>query len=119
MRKLENHSTSELVDEFLKTCLALYEASERDEIRKYNRLMGRVSNIERALRGMSGDQRYVLLPLYTHPNIFVRLMSAMVTSDLAPLEAKGVFEGVEASRIYPYSADAAFALRSLEVRHKP
>lgn len=114
MSKQKNLSLSEMVDAFRDCCLALYDASESDDTRKYNRLMGRLMSIRKALRDMPGDQRHGVQALYAHPNVVVRLQSAALTVDLAPLEAKRVFEGIKASRIYPYAADASHALGNLE-----
>ncbi|MEW6256710.1 MAG: DUF2019 domain-containing protein [Pseudomonadota bacterium] len=114
MSKQKNLSPSEMVDAFRDCCLALYDASERDDTRKYNRLIGRLLKIINTLREMPGDQRKELLVLYAHPNVVVRLQSAILTVDLAPLEAKRIFEGIKASRIYPYAADASYSLGNLE-----
>lgn len=113
MKKLENISPNDLVDEFLRISLAQYAAIENSEIQKYNKLFFKIDEIETLLKNMPGDQRRMILALYTHENIFVRLQSALMTKEIAPSAAKRVFEEVEASRIYPYSADAAQALRNL------
>ncbi|MEW6256709.1 MAG: DUF2019 domain-containing protein [Pseudomonadota bacterium] len=114
MRKTENPSSSDLVSEFLRISLAQYEAMEKGEIYKYNRLIKKIPIIKQLLKSMPGDQRHLLLALYSHQNIFVRLQSAQVTKDIAPSAAKRIFEEVMASRIYPYAADAAESLRNLE-----
>lgn len=114
MKKIDRLSPSDLVEEFLRISLAQYEAVEKGEIHKYNRLVKKIPNIKQLLKGMPGDQRQLLLGLYAHHNIFVRLQSAQVTKDIAPSAAKRIFEEVMASRIYPYAADAAESLRNLE-----
>lgn len=113
MKNLDNLSPSDLIDEFVRISLAQYEAIESDSSRKYNRLFDRIGKVEAALKAMPGDQRRMLLALYTHQNIFVRLRSAQATREITPAAARQVFEGIALSGIYPYAADAKRALRYL------
>lgn len=111
MKNSNNISVSALVDKFVSISLAQYEAIEGGEIQKYNQLYSEIDRIVDELKNMRGDQRRMILALYAHRNIFVRLQSASVTKDIAPSAAKRIFEEVEASRITPYAVDAAFALK--------
>jgi uncharacterized protein DUF2019 len=107
-------SVQELVERFLSTGLAQYEAAYVVDTRKYNRLYARMQDIRKELRRREGDQRHALLPLLNHPNVQVRMMAAHTVLTISPDLARKAFESVRDSGIFPQAADAAGTLSALD-----
>jgi hypothetical protein len=107
-------SVQELVERFLSTGLAQYDAARVADTRKYNRLYARMQDIRREFRRREGDQRRALLPLLNHPNVQVRMMAAHTVLTISPDLARKAFESVRDSGIFPQAADASGTLRALD-----
>ena len=111
---LEQLAVADLVERFLSTTLAQYEADLRMENSKYNRLYRHMNEIRDELKRREGDQRRALLPFINHPNAQVRLMAASSLLTIVPDRAKKALETVRESGIVPQSVNAALLLRGLE-----
>ena len=110
-----NHLTvAELVERFLSTTLAQYEADLRFQISKYNQLYRYMNDIRAELKRRDGDQRRALLPLLNYDNAQVRLMTASTLLVVAPELAKKALITVRDSQILPQSANAGMLLDGLE-----
>jgi hypothetical protein len=118
MRQSNAHSMTvdQLVERFVSIALDQDKALFADEISKFNRLFDQMEDVRNELKSRPGDQRSALLPLYSHPNIQVRLKAALTTTDLAPGAAREVFQKVVDSRHYPQAADALAAIWRLDGR---
>jgi hypothetical protein len=111
---LDQLSVADLVERFLSSTLAQYEAELRAETGKYNRLYREMRAIRDELKRRAGDQRRALLPFINHENAQVRLMAASSLLTIVPDRAKKALETVRDSRIIPQSVDAGFLLDGLE-----
>ena len=111
---LDRLTVADLVQRFLSTTLAQYEAELRAESGKYNRLYRHVNEIRNELKHREGDQRRALLPFLDHPNAQVRLMAANSLLTIVPARAKKALETVRDSRIVPQSVNAGFMLDRIE-----
>lgn len=111
---LDQLTVADLVQRFLATTLAQYEADLRLENSKYNRFYHEMRAIRDELKRREGDQRRALLPFVNHPNAQVRLMAASSLLTIVPDRAKKALESVRDSRIVPQSVNAAFLLDGLE-----
>jgi hypothetical protein len=111
---LEQLTVPDLVQRFLSTTLAQYEAELRSETGKYNRLYHHMNEIEDELKNRADDQRRALLPFLDHPNAQVRLMAAGSLLTVVPDRAKKALETVRDSRIVPQSVSAGFMLDGIE-----
>jgi hypothetical protein len=111
---LDQLAVADLVERFLSTTLAQYEADLRMENSKYNRLYHHMNEIRDELKRREGDQRSALLPFINHPNAQVRLMAASSLLTIVPDPAKKALETVRESGIVPQSVNAALLLRGLE-----
>jgi hypothetical protein len=111
---LDQLSVADLVQRFLSTTLAQYEAELRAENGKYNRLYREMRAIRDELKRREGDQRRALLPFIDHPNGQVRLMAASSLLTIVPDRAKKALQTVRESRIVPQSVNAAFLLDGLQ-----
>jgi hypothetical protein len=72
-----------------------------DEIAKFNRLFDQTEAVETELKTRDGDQRRMLLRLYNHRNIQVRLKAAKATLAVAPDAARRKIQEIADSREYP------------------
>ena len=113
---LNQLAVANLVERFLLSTLAQYEAELRAENGKYNRLYREMRAIRDELKSREGDQRRALLPFIDHPNAQVRLMAASSLLTIVPDRAKKALETVRDSRIVPQSVNAGFLLDGLEDR---
>jgi hypothetical protein len=111
---LEQLTVPDLVQCFLSTTHAQYEAELRSETGKYNRLYRHMREIEDELKNREGDQRRALLPFLNHANVQVRLMAAGSLLAIVPARAKKALETVRDSRIVPQSVSAGFLLDGTE-----
>jgi hypothetical protein len=111
---LSRLTVADLVERFLSSTLAQYEAELRAENGKYNRLYREMRAIREELKSREGDQRRALLPFIHHDNAQVRLMAASSLLTIVPDRAKKALETVRDSRIVPQSVNAGFLLDGLE-----
>jgi hypothetical protein len=81
---------------------------------KYRRLYWQMDAIKEELKRRPGDQRRALLPLFDHPNLWVRLMAAKGTLAVAPEAARRMLLEIESWGRQPYAGDAGMCLVSLE-----
>jgi cytochrome c oxidase assembly protein Cox11 len=118
MRRTDLHSMTvdQLAEQFVSIALDQDEALFKDQISRFNRLHHQMKDVVNELKSRPGDQRSILLPLYTHRNIQVRLKAARTTIDVAPKAAREVFQKIVDSRRYPQAADALAAIWRLDGR---
>lgn len=111
--RLDAVSVEELVSRFVEIGSSQDDALLYNEIDKFNRLFDEETDILTELKSRDGDQRRVLLGLYTHPNMQVRLNAAKATLAIAPERAQEALESIRGSRRYPQAGDAGMSLRNL------
>ena len=109
-------SVNELVERFVAIALDQDRALFNDEIAKCNKLYDQMDKVRNELKNRPGDRRSELLPLYSHPNIQVRLKAALTTIEIAPEAARKVFQKIADSRRYPQATDALAAIWRLDGR---
>jgi hypothetical protein len=107
-------TVDERVHRFVEIAIAQDWAIFDDDNAKYRRLYREMDEIRSELKSRPGDQRRVLVQLYDHPNIQVRLKAALSTMALAPNAVRPVLEKIAKSGAYPQAADAGFALDRLD-----
>jgi ABC-type uncharacterized transport system ATPase subunit len=113
---LQAMAVAELLQRFVAIAVDQDKALFNDEIAKFNKLYDQMEEIRSELKSRPGDQPSALLPLYTHPNIQVRLKAALTTMEVAPEAAREVFQKIADSRRYPQAADALAAIWRLDGR---
>jgi hypothetical protein len=104
----------ELVARFISIGLAQYDALYVVDTKKYNRLFGRMRDVENELKRREGDERRALLPLLDHANMQVRMTAAHALLAISPVLARKAFESVRASEIYPQAMYAGMTIRALD-----
>jgi hypothetical protein len=110
MRKASN----ELVDLFVSVALAQDEALLMDDIAKVNLLFDKLENIEEQLKSREGDQRRLLLTLYDHPNLQVRVKAVKATLAVEPEIARSMLKKIADSKEYPQAGEAGMSIWALE-----
>lgn len=113
-QQIQKASNDELMEYFVAIGLAQYDAVLVVNTTKYNHLYEQMNKVRDELKGRFGDQRGVLRPLLTHPNMQVRMMAANSLLALAPAEARKALESVRDSNIDPLNGNAASTLRALD-----
>jgi hypothetical protein len=81
---------------------------------RFNKLFREKSAIESELKSRAGDQRQVLLNLYDHPNMQVRLNAAKATLAIAPAAARDLLQAIHQSGWQPQAGDAGMCLWTLD-----
>lgn len=116
MRKPDLHgmATPDLVALFAKVTVGQDEALLGNQIAKFNRLFGVMTEIADELKSRDGDQRSALLSLFGYPNMQVRLQAAKLTLAVAPVEARRLLEAIASSKWFPQAGDAGMCLSFLD-----
>jgi hypothetical protein len=111
---LQVASTDQLVAHFADLAIEQDDALLRDDISRVNRLFDRLEEVEHVLKTRAGDQRRVLLGLYNHPNMNVRVKAAKATLAVAPQSARAALEAIAGSKWQPQAGDAGMCLWALD-----
>lgn len=111
---LRSMSTDELIHLFTDIAMAEDDAILMDDNPRYKRLFWQLDAVEKELKSRRGDDRRALLELYGHPNAQVRLMAALVTLAIAPIEARQMLQSICDSKEYPQAGDAGMSLWNLD-----
>lgn len=113
-KALQDMSVEQLVSRFMNIALGQYEADNYSRTSKYKLLYEQMSAVKDELKSRSGDQRYALVSLYSHPNIQVRLAAARATLALNYVQARGVIQAIADSGNFPQAGDAGMTLANLD-----
>ena len=111
---LDKLTIAQLVERFAALGIEEDKAVFDDNNAKYNRLYRQMDAVEQELKRRPGDQRRALLPLFDHPNLWVRLMAAKTTLAVAPEAARQMLQAIESWGRQPYAGDAGMCLVSLD-----
>ncbi len=111
---LKQKSVDELVARFVEIGVAQDKALLRNAISEFNRLFDEKTAILSELKSRHGDQRQVLLQLYDHPNMQVRLNAVKATLALAPQAARAKLQEIADSNQFPQAGDAGMSLLNLD-----
>lgn len=112
--KLHLLSATELKLLFEKLCTEQYDALERQEIAAFNRRYDKIQAIQDELKSRPGDQRRILLQLFGHPNMQVRLTAAHATLAVDYLAARREIQDIADSKWGPQCGDAGMTLINLD-----
>lgn len=112
--KLKGLSTSELMLLFEKLCIEQYNALERDEIAAFNKRYDKIQAIADELKSRPGDQRRVLMQLFGHPNMQVRLTAAKDNLAVDYIAARCEIQAIVDSKWFPQAGDAGMTLHHLD-----
>jgi len=112
--KLSSLTAEELKRLFEALCIQQYEDLERNAIAKYNKRYDRILAIENELKCRPGDQRRLLMSLFGHPNMQVRLTAAYANLAVDYIAARRELEAIVDEQWFPQSGDAGMTLDNLD-----
>ncbi len=111
---LRTLSSGEVIRRFEQLCIEQYDAMERDELARVNRLVWRVHALEMELKSRPGDQRRLLMRLFGHPNMQVRLSAARANLAVDYPAARREMQAIVDSKWYPQAGDAGISLDNID-----
>lgn len=111
---LRTLSNGEIVQRFEQLCIEQYDAMEREELGRVNRLVWRVHALEMELKSRPGDQRRLLITLFGHPNMQVRLSAARANLAIDYPAARREMQAIIDSKWYPQAGDAGISLENID-----
>ncbi len=112
--KLSCLPDSELLARFEKLCVEQYDALDRQEYAAFNRRYDRIQAIEDELKSRPGDQRRILMTLFGHPNMQVRLTAARANLAIDYPAARREIQDIADSKWGPQCLDAGMTLINLD-----
>lgn len=107
-------SSKNLVERFAEIVVAQDQALLAGDITKFNRLFRQMMDVAKELKGREGDQRRLLLALFSFPNMQVRVQAAKLTLAVVPLEARKQLEAIADTHWFPQAGDAGMSLWNLD-----
>jgi phage pi2 protein 07 len=113
-KDLGSLSNAEIVALFEKLCIEQYDAMEREEQARVNRLVWQIHDLETELKSRPGDQRYVLKELFGHPNMQVRLSAAQANLAIDYASARRELQAIVDSQWFPQAGDAGITLENID-----
>ena len=105
-------TTADLLQRYAENGIDQDKAIFRNENPKFRALFREMAALEKELEFRG--QQHLLMQLYDHPNMQVRLNAAKATLAVAPDEARHQLEAIRYSRLNPQAADAGMAIRMLD-----
>jgi hypothetical protein len=111
---LQELTADQLIARLVQIGLSQDDAQLEGDISRFNRLYDQMREVDEELRARGREARLMLLQLYEHPNIQVRLNAAGLSLGVAPKEARLVLENIAASGHYPQAGDAGMLIGGLE-----
>jgi Domain of unknown function (DUF2019) len=112
--ELSAMSSAKLLERFAEIVVAQDQALLGGEHSKFNRLFSQMMDIADELKAREGDQRRLLLELFTFPNMQVRVQAAKLTLAIAPVEARRQLEAIADTHWMPQAGDAGMSLSFLD-----
>ena len=113
-KQVRNMSLEELMSSFVEIAIAQGEAAEEFRTATFNRLFNRETRILDELKRRGNDERRILIALYDHPNVQVRLNAAKSTYALNTPGARSVIQAIADTKYQPWAGDAGMTLWSLD-----
>ncbi len=112
--KLKSLTSAELKQLFENLCIAQYDALEGNEIASFNRRFDRILAIENELKSRPGDQRRILMTLFGHPNMQVRLTAARANLAVDYIAARRELQAIVDEQWFPQAGEAGMTLWNLD-----
>jgi hypothetical protein len=112
--KLKLLSAEELKRLFEQLCIQQYDVLERNAIASYNKRFDRILAIQNELAARPGDQRRLLMSLFGHPNMQVRLTTAHANLAVDYIAARRELQAIVDSQWFPQAGDAGMTLANLD-----
>jgi hypothetical protein len=117
MKRHENLSllsTEDIVQRFEQLCIEQYDAMDREELWRVNRLVWRIHALEMELKSRPGDQRRPLRRFFGHSNMQVRLSAAHANLAIDYPAARREIQDIANSKWEAQCLDAGMTLINLD-----
>jgi len=111
---LKSLSNVEILQLFERLCIEQYDAIERNENARANRLILKAFALETELKSRPGDQRRILMRLFGHPNMQVRLSAAQANLAVDYIAARRELQAIVDEQWFPQAGDAGMTLENLD-----
>ncbi|WP_293797466.1 DUF2019 domain-containing protein [uncultured Bosea sp.] len=112
--KLKLLTNEELKNLFEQLCVKQYDDLEGNAIASYNRRYDKILAIQSELKSRPGDQRRILMSLFGHPNMQVRLTAAHANLAVDYIAARRELQAIVDSQWFPQAGDAGMTLENLD-----
>lgn len=112
--KLRSLTSEELKRLFEQLCILQYGDLEDNATASYNRRYNKILAIQNELKSRPGDQRRVLMSLFGHPNMQVRLTAAHANLAVDYIVARRELQAIVDEQWFPQSGDAGMTLWNLD-----
>ena len=107
-------SNEEIVQRFEQLCIEQYDAMDREERGRVNRLVWRIHALEMELKSRPGDQRRLLRRFFGHSNMQVRLSAAHANLAIDYPAARREIQDIANSKWEAQCLDAGMTLINLD-----
>lgn len=107
-------SNEDIVQRFEQLCIEQYDAMDREELGRVNRLVWRIHALEMELKSRPGDQRRLLRRFFGHSNMQVRLSAAHANLAIDYPAARREIQDIADSKWGPQCGDAGMTLINLD-----
>ncbi|WP_376988668.1 DUF2019 domain-containing protein [Bosea sp. R86505] len=107
-------SNEEIVQRFEQLCIEQYDAMDREERGRVNRLIWRIHALEMELKSRPGDQRRLLRRFFGHSNMQVRLSAAHANLAIDYPAARREIQDIANSKWEAQCLDAGMTLINLD-----
>ena len=107
-------SNEEIVQRFEQLCIEQYDAMDREERGRVNRLVWRIHALEMELKSRPGDQRRLLRRFFGQSNMQVRLSAAHANLAIDYPAARREIQEIADSKWGPQCGDAGMTLINLD-----
>lgn len=104
----------DILRRFEQLCIEQYDAMEREELGRVNRLVWRIHDLVTELKSRPGDQRRLLRRFFGHSNMQVRLSAADANLAVDYLAARREIQDIADSKWGPQCGDAGMTLINLD-----
>jgi hypothetical protein len=111
-------TAEELLIEYEKIGVAMYDESLNDFSIRYNKLFKTWRQTVEALDAFGAEARMHLKPFLTHPDLQLRMNAAYDVEDIDPQASLAVFREIAASGKLPQAANAKLALSRRDPTYK-
>lgn len=115
MERLKSLSTEYLLQRFEKLCVEQYDAMEREEQARVNRLIWRIHALVMELKSRQPDQRHLLMRFFGHGNMQVRLSAARANLAVDYVAARREMQAIVDEKWYPQAGDAGMTLHHIDI----
>jgi hypothetical protein len=104
----------ELIELFAQNGIEQDDVISHGEVSRFKKIFGVMAAIDAELTRRGPQARMALAALYEHPNMQVRLQTALVAANVDPIGVRSALEAIAKSVRMPQAGDAGMCLWALD-----